>query len=73
MKLISWNVNGLRACVDKGFMDFLRKRMRIFSVFRSPSSRRDRLTCRLRGITSTGIMQKRRAIPVRRFLQSRSL
>ena len=22
MKLISWNVNGLRACVDKGFMDF---------------------------------------------------
>lgn len=23
MKLISWNVNGLRACVEKGFMDFL--------------------------------------------------
>ena len=23
MKLISWNVNGLRACLDKGFMDFL--------------------------------------------------
>ena len=23
MKLISWNVNGLRACVKKGFMDFL--------------------------------------------------
>ena len=22
MKLISWNVNGLRACLDKGFMDF---------------------------------------------------
>ena len=22
MKLISWNVNGLRACVTKGFMDF---------------------------------------------------
>ena len=21
MKLISWNVNGLRACVNKGFMD----------------------------------------------------
>ena len=21
-KLISWNVNGLRACVGKGFMDF---------------------------------------------------
>ena len=22
MKLISWNVNGLRACVTKGFMDY---------------------------------------------------
>ncbi|MCI5700598.1 MAG: exodeoxyribonuclease III [Lachnospiraceae bacterium] len=25
MKLISWNVNGLRACVGKNFMDFFRK------------------------------------------------
>ena len=23
MKLVSWNVNGLRACVNKGFLDFL--------------------------------------------------
>ena len=23
MKLISWNVNGLRACMNKGFQDFL--------------------------------------------------
>ena len=22
MKLITWNVNGLRACVTKGFLDF---------------------------------------------------
>ena len=22
MKLISWNVNGLRACMQKGFLDF---------------------------------------------------
>ncbi len=25
MKLISWNVNGLRACVDKGFLEFFRE------------------------------------------------
>jgi len=25
MKLISWNVNGIRACVKKGFMDFFEK------------------------------------------------
>jgi exodeoxyribonuclease III len=23
MKFISWNVNGLRACVKKGFLDFV--------------------------------------------------
>ena len=22
MKLVSWNVNGLRACLGKGFLDF---------------------------------------------------
>ena len=25
MKLISWNVNGLRACVEKGFLDFFQR------------------------------------------------
>ena len=29
MKLISWNVNGLRACVGKGFFDFLGRSSRI--------------------------------------------
>ena len=25
MKMISWNVNGLRACITKGFYDFVRE------------------------------------------------
>ena len=25
MKLISWNVNGLRACIKKGFLDFFKE------------------------------------------------
>ena len=25
MKLISWNVNGLRACINKGFLDFFKE------------------------------------------------
>jgi exodeoxyribonuclease-3 len=25
MKLISWNVNGLRACMNKGFLDFFKQ------------------------------------------------
>jgi len=24
-KLISWNVNGLRACINKGFLDYFKK------------------------------------------------
>lgn len=26
MKIISWNVNGIRACVKKGFLDFMKKK-----------------------------------------------
>lgn len=25
MKLVSWNVNGIRACVQKGFLEFFNK------------------------------------------------
>ncbi len=25
MKFISWNVNGIRACMTKGFMDFFKE------------------------------------------------
>ena len=25
MKLISWNVNGIRACINKGFKEFFQK------------------------------------------------
>lgn len=25
MKLISWNVNGIRACINKGFIDFFKE------------------------------------------------
>ena len=33
MKLISWNVNGLRACLGKGFLDFLaRENADIFAI-----------------------------------------
>ena len=25
MKLVSWNVNGLRACLGKGFLDYVKE------------------------------------------------
>ena len=44
MKLISWNVNGLRACMKKGFEEYLKKRTQIFSACKRRSCRKDRLT-----------------------------
>ena len=32
MKLISWNVNGIRACVGKNFMEFFNEEMQIYFV-----------------------------------------
>lgn len=34
MKFISWNVNGIRACAGKGFMDFFQETDETFSAFR---------------------------------------
>ena len=28
MKFVSWNVNGIRACVQKGFLDFFKEAKR---------------------------------------------
>ena len=37
MKLISWNVNGLRACLGKGFQDYFDQHRRgRLSAFRRP-------------------------------------
>lgn len=72
MKFISWNVNGLRACVQKGFLDFFNSIDADFFVFRSPSYRRDRLTLTCRAITSTGIMPRKKAIPAQPFLPKMS-
>ena len=33
MKFISWNVNGLRACVQKGFLDFVVWRKSLFVFY----------------------------------------
>ena len=57
IKMISWNVNGLRAVVGKGFMD-------IFKELDADSCRRDRSTWICPVTTSTGIMPGKKAILV---------
>ena len=41
MKFISWNVNGIRACVQKGFMDVFNELDADISVFRNQRCRQD--------------------------------
>ena len=38
MKLISWNVNGIRACVQKGFLDFFKEADADFFCSQEPRS-----------------------------------
>ena len=73
MKFISWNVNGIRACMGKGFLDFLRKRTQIFSAYRRPNCRRDRLIWSCQAIINTGIMRKRKVIPALPFCKEEAL
>ena len=42
MKLISWNVNGLRACINKGFNDFLKILMQIYFVFKRQKCKKNK-------------------------------
>ena len=73
MKLISWNVNGLRACVQKGFLDYFHAADADFSVFRNPSCRKDRSHLICRATTSTGITPRKKATPARQSLQNTNL
>ena len=70
MKLISWNVNGLRACVKKGFEDFLKKQMQISSVYRKQSFRKGRLILHRKDMNITGIMQRKKVIQEQQSLQN---
>lgn len=44
MKFISWNVNGIRACVKKGFLDFFNETDADISAFRKVRCRKASLT-----------------------------
>ena len=71
MKLISWNVNGIRACLQKGFEDAFRTLNADFFCRRRRHSRiRLSWTCRATG--STGTPPRRRATPARRSLPGTS-
>ncbi|MDO5328418.1 MAG: endonuclease/exonuclease/phosphatase family protein, partial [Clostridia bacterium] len=49
MKFISWNVNGLRACMGKGFMDYFQSADADFFCLQETKMQPDQLTLDLPG------------------------
>ena len=49
MKFISWNVNGLRACVSKGFLDFFNEQDADFFCIQETKMQRGQLDLSLSG------------------------
>ena len=70
MKFISWNVNGLRACVQKGFLDFFNSIDADFFCIQESKLQAGQIDLDLphRDIISTGIMRRKKAIPAQPFL-----
>ena len=70
MKFISWNVNGLRACMQKGFLDFFNEVDADFFCVQETKYRRGRLLLISPATISSGIMPKKKAIQALLFLQN---
>lgn len=73
MKMVSWNVNGLRACVTKGFVDILISLMQIFSAYKKQNYKKDRSIYHLRDTINTGIMLRKRVTQALQFSQKRTI
>ena len=72
VKLISWNVNGLRAVVGKGFVDiFNALHADVFCL--QETKLQDRLNLICRDMSSIGIMRKEKGIPEQQYLPVSSL
>lgn len=63
IKLISWNVNGLRACCDKGFRDIFTQLDADFFCLQETKMQEGQLDLSLKAILPTGIMLRRKDIP----------
>ena len=69
MKFISWNVNGLRACVQKGFLDYFHEADADIFCIQESKLQGGQIDARAtRAIFSTGITPPKRATPARPFL-----
>lgn len=70
MKCISWNVNGLRAAVKKGFMDTFHKLDADIFVCKKQSCKKARLTSTFLDMNNIGTMLTGKATAARLFLHA---
>ena len=64
-KLISWNVNGLRACVGKGFLEYFKEADADIFCIQESKLQEGQISWICRAGTNTGIMRRKRGIPGR--------
>lgn len=72
MKFISWNVNGLRACVQKGFMDFFHTIDADFFCIQESKLQEGQIALDLPGYHQYWNYAQKKAIPALLFLQRKS-
>ena len=72
IKLISWNVNGLRACCDKGFRDIFTQLDADFFCLQETKMQEGQLDLSFEGYTSYWNYAEKKDIPVLPSLPSTS-
>ena len=72
MKLISWNVNGLRACVGKGFMDSFRALDADIFCLQETKLQEGQIEMVSLAMSSSGITRRKKGIPEQRSLRKKS-
>ena len=72
MKLVSWNVNGIRACVKKGFLDYFQQVDADIFCLQETKLQENQIELNWKVIISFGIMQNEKDILERLSLQRKN-
>ena len=72
-KLISWNVNGIRACIGKGFSEAFAALDADILCLQETKVQAGQVDFAPEAITATGTTPRKRAIPARRSFRAKSL
>lgn len=72
MKLISWNVNGIRACVQKGFLEFFREAAADIFCLQETKLQAGQIELDLEGYEQYWNYAVKKGIPERLYLQKRN-